>query len=191
MTIASDSSQYGYLQEIGGALEDPELTDAITSALAGVTGLTPDLVRPRWQPLPPNRPNGDVTWCAAGVVRREAMDYPWIAHSLGTDGNGIDNMTDWTQLYVMASFYGPLAATYAGKLRRGLYVGQNRDDLYKVGVKVKEVGDANSVPDLVNMQYIDHVDVQIILVREAMTQYAVRNIVEADVVIVTETVSVP
>lgn len=191
MTIAPDSSAYGYLQEVGTVLEDPELTDAITAAIVGITGIPANLVRPRWQPLPPNHPPTDVTWCAAGIVRREAMDYPWIDHELGTDGNGVDNMIDWTTLYVMVSFYGPLAATVAGKLRRGFYIEQNRDDLYKVGVKVKEVGDMQSVPDLVNMHYIDHVDVQVIMVRETTTQYKVRNIVAADVVTVTETVSLP
>lgn len=187
MTIAADSSHRGFVQDTGPEqLEDPELTDLLSDMIVGVVGMSSDMVRPRWQTLPPNQPTADINWCSIGIIRRSPIGgYPYIQHNSDAEGGlGTDTMIDWNRMDVLASFYGPGASGNAGKLRRGLNVGQNRDTLVAAGIKLEYVGDINSVPDLFNMQFIDHVDVDMTFVREVTATYKIRNIVEADVQLV-------
>lgn len=189
MTIASDSSSYGFVQaESTPPLEDPDLTNLLQAAVWQITGMDKTLVRPRWQTTPPNQPDIDTSWCAIGIVNRTPTDYPFIVHDpSGDNGQGTDVMTDWGTFEVLASFYGPRAATNAGLLRRGLFVGQNRDEFEANGVKVRDVGNVNSVPDLFNQQYVDHFDVSIYLAREMTATFPIRTIVSSSLELHTDT----
>lgn len=189
MTVVSDSSQFGFVREDSPAvLEDPVLTDLLQSAVWQITGLTANMVRPRWQDMPPNQPRIDQSWCAIGVVNRTPQDYPYITHQgWAENGAGNDLIIDWSTFEVLASFYGPDAAANAGRLRRGFYVEQNRYTLAANGIKVREVTQVVSVPDLFNQQYVDHVDVHIYMARELQATFPIRNIASATTEIITDT----
>jgi len=189
MTIVSDSTKYGFVQADSPLpLEDPELTDLLQAMVWQITGLDPKLVRPRWQRDPPNHPAIDATWCALGIVRRTPQDYPFITHQPNAeDGKGNDLIIDWSTFEVLASFYGPDSAHQAGLLRRGLFVGQNRDTLYANGIKVNGVSDVNSVPDLFNQQYVDHFDMSIYMSREITATFPIRTIASSELDLHTDT----
>jgi hypothetical protein len=98
--------------------------------LAGLTGLRGDLIRPRWQPLPPNQPPAGTNWAAVGVMERMPLDYTF--EKFVTDpSSDSDTFTLQRQerLEVMASFYGPSAGGYAQIVRDGIYLSQNREAL--------------------------------------------------------------
>jgi hypothetical protein len=189
MTVVFDSTQRGFLREDSPAiLEDPDLTDLLQACVWQITGLPATMVRPRWQSTPPNQPTIDQSWCAIGIVNRSPQDYPYFTHHGWKEGGaGNDLMLDWSTFEVLASFYGPGAAGNAGRLRRGLYVGQNRDVLADNGIKVREVGEINSVPDLFNQQYVDHVDVHVYMAREVKATFPIRNIASATTEIISDT----
>ena len=185
---ANTSEVAGFLTEVATVVPDRDLADAITGSIVGCTKLNPTLVRPRWQPLPPNQPAADVDWCSVGVIRHEPMDYPYeIIDPNGNGGKGELVVTDYINLDVLVSFYGPNAERGAGLLRRGLLMGQNRFLLYNIATKVTEIGQIQVVPDQVNLQIIDHIDLSIRLVREIKTRFNVDYLLSAEVHVHTDT----
>lgn len=182
MTVVFDSTQLGFVREDSPpVLEDPDLTDLLQAAVWQITGIPPTLVRPRWQQTPPNQPPIDQSWCAIGIITRTPQDFPFMQHQPDAEGgNGNDLMIDWSTFEVLASFYGPGAASNAGRLRRGLFIGQNRDTFTANGIKVRDVGEVSSVPDLFNHQYVDHVDVHVYFAREVRATFPIRTIVSSE-----------
>lgn len=169
-------------------LEDPNLTDLLTALIVGTTGIAATLVRPRWQPEPPNTPPATTDWCGVGIMRRVGEGgLPYIAHDPG-DGVDPETATDQMQrhevLEVMASFYGPNAAAKAEALNDGLYIAQNRETLSLADAGLADVGDILTTADLVNNQWIERVDFTFFIRRQRKRGYAVLNIAEAPVNIV-------
>src|SRR3954451_5431446 len=89
-----------------------EIEAALQFMIAQLADLPGNLVRPRWQPLPPVQPDAAVTWVSVGVVAVEADDYPSIRHVSDESLDGVlppgyDVMTRHQTLTVEAAFYGP------------------------------------------------------------------------------------
>lgn len=88
--------------------QDEDLVNVLQSAVVGITGMNPKMVRPRWQVQPPNQPANDVDWCAIGVRDRTQDVYPYTSHNattlarlvcgvLTTDEQLIENWTTITE----------------------------------------------------------------------------------------------
>jgi hypothetical protein len=181
MSGNNTSTELGFLTPTSGPIEDPALTNALQATVVAITGLPATLVRPRWQAVPPNQPPANTNWCAIGVTEHTPDDFPYIEHDpTGNSGNGQDIIHDWETLTVVTSFYGPNSSANAGILRRGLNIGQNRDTLANISVKVTSIGGQTVVPDLINMQYIDHIDVTIMMTRENIARFNVYSLLSAD-----------
>jgi hypothetical protein len=182
----NSSATGGYLRQLNTPLSDDALLDAIHDAIAGITGIAPELVRPRWQHLPPNQPPNTppaaTNWCAFGITDRTPINYPVIRHFAG----GPDRVTRWSAVTVLASLYGPACHALAEQLRDGFYVDQNREQLGLVGVKLTEVGELTAVPDQVNLQWLNHVDIPIILAQSVDRDYDVLDIASSQGTITTE-----
>jgi hypothetical protein len=88
--------------------------------------------------------------------------------------------TRWFRLNVLASFYGPNAVTFAEQLRDGLYIGQNQEQLALSGIKLIDAEDHQVVPDLFNLQWIDHVDLPIRLAAVIERKYNVLDIISSE-----------
>ncbi len=165
-----------------------ELTDALQQAIMALTGLPGNLVRPRWQLMPPAQPPADVTWASIGIIHMEADDYPYIAHDgvtqlPGAQGPGVDRMQRHATFTVLASFYGPEAEDEAGEFRDGLYVQQNWEPLHKLGLNLREVHDLARNAELVNQQWLDRLDIRLEMRGQINRVYPVLNLDGADVVI--------
>jgi hypothetical protein len=184
--MPNDSSTGGFLSPVApsSALFDAALDALLQQLVVGVTGLPGPLVRPRWQPVEPKRPEPATDWAAVGVSAADPTDYPVEWHD--GSGEGSDVQEAWEQLTALASFYGPHGMQNASLLRRGLYVPQNREALQLAGVDVVDAGGVTAAPDLVNQQWIRRYDLSIRLRRKVQTTYAVLNIESADDVIVTD-----
>ena len=183
MSWVPDSRTAGYLgpeQEPRSPVGD-SWEDFLHDLFAGITGLDPTLVRPLWQPEPPNQPEFlIIDWLAFGVVSAELDFDPYVGHSPSGDGGlGQDLLQEHEVDTIQCTFTGPHAERYASYLRRGLYIWQNRAVLRANAVGLVEVTAYQHMPEKITEQWINRVDLDVVLRREIRYNYAVRNVVRA------------
>jgi hypothetical protein len=181
MAWVPDSTTKGYLgPEPPPAPQPPysdEWEDFLHDVIAGITGLDASLVRPRWQPEPPNLPDFDTDWMAFGVTQTDGDFTPYITHV--DEGEGYDALQEHEVATILCSFYGPNCSRYASYLRRGIYIDQNRYALRSNAVGLVEVTGFTAAPELIRERWLDRVDISLILRREVRYDYAIRTIVRA------------
>lgn len=175
----NDSSTGGYIapNALPSLLEDDDLTNALQQAIAGISGLQGDRVRPRWQAEPPNLPAPTQTWAAVGIVGRRMTGTPWEGWAIGDDLE--HRMLRSEDLDVLCSFYGPLSESIAARTRDGLYIGQNREALQANGITVASVGDISRVPELINNRWLQRSDVPISMCRIILRGYPILDLTSA------------
>lgn len=171
----------------GGALlptspappSDLDLDVILGRLVTGITGLAPGMVRPRWQPKPPQQPPADEDWCAIGVVRtaQDGGTRAAIVHEPSDEGS--DRLIRHEILEVMVSFYGPASAEAASLLRDGLLIGQNREPLFHASMGLVDIGPIVPAPALVNTTWIRRQDITFRVRRRIERVYAVRNLLTA------------
>lgn len=166
--MANDSATGGFLAPSSSSLVEDAALDAILQTLvAGVTAIPGNLVRPRWQLIPPPQPEPNVDWCAIGVTDETPPDGFGAQWHVGRDAsgsnpNGYSATVDWVAITVTASFYGPAARSNAALLRSGLLVGQNRETLYATGLKLVGPPDGGRfVPEIDNGRTVRRFDVSL------------------------------
>lgn len=166
--MANNSTTAGFLSPVSSDLYDDALDNIFQAAVVGITQIPGALVRPRWQPEPPNQPDFTVNWCAFGIVRREAdvMSYESASSASVT----VDR--DET-MYVLHSFYGPLASTYCELFRDGLEVTQNRDTLAAAGVYLASVQEAVVLPALLQNKWVKRVDTTVVYRRRTSRTFQI------------------
>jgi hypothetical protein len=178
--MTNNSSTGGYLvpdNAIPAPLEDDALDDFLHDVLAGITGLTADLVRPRWQPNVPDLPSRATNWCAFGIMSRSADTFDASNHD-GT-GDGADVLQRHEMLNIVTSFYGPNCQAYGALLRDGLGVAQNREQLFLVGMGLVSVGDLTKAPELIKNVWLQRADLPLTIRREIRREYPVLNLLSA------------
>ena len=167
-------------------IEDTALEDALTAIVAGVTGIDPTLVRPRWQVLPPKEPEITVDWCGVGVLNENPdAGNPSTVHNPDDNGGlGSSTTTQQSELVIMASFYGPNARGFASLLRDGLMIGQNREALFLLGMTlVSKPGAGVRVPELVNSQWRNRVDISFAIRRSISRTWPIENLLGAQITV--------
>lgn len=192
--MANTSATGGLIAPVA---ETPPLTDDALDALfqvavAGITGLSGALVRPRWQPVPPKHPEPSVDWCAIGITDISPDDGPNIQHVgslVGEVGEiGRDDYQRHETITLLCTFHGPLAMRYAAKLRDGIGIPQNMAGLKSSGVGFVESGPIRTVPELYNQQWIRRLDLVLIFRRKIERTYPILNILSAEPIYTTDTV---
>jgi len=160
---------------------DLDLDVVLQGMVSAITGIPGTYVRPRWQPIvQPNQPPVNVDWCAIGVISAEPADYPYEKFVADLDYE----LQRQERLEIMASFFGPHAMLRATNLRDGLYIWQNRTALGDLGMRLMDVQTPRNAPVLVNTQWLRRVDVTIRMVRRVDTTVPVRQIIAADIDII-------
>lgn len=179
--MANTSATGGFLSpaDSPAPLEDDALDAAFQATIVGITGLPGNMVRPRWQPAPPKQPEPSTNWCAFGVQVQAGQDLPYIEHI--SAGNGKDRLRRHEEMGVFCSFYGPASGQMAMRFRDGLQIAQNREALGAVGVAFVACGESRAAPELVNQQWIKRHDIAATFRRQVARDYAVLNIVSAEV----------
>lgn len=158
-----------------------------------LSGIPGPLVRPRYQLMPPTQPDAATTWASVGINMLEADNFPSIVHDgtvilPGQTLPGADRMQRHGTVQVLITFYGPEAEDCAGSVRDALHHPLNVDPLTAaVGMKVREVHDLARVPEFINQQWIDRVDMMISFRIQIDRAYPVLNIDGADVDVHTDT----
>ena len=174
----NDSASGGYVTPASAAPADDEALDRLLQqAVAGITGLAGNLVRPRWQTNMPNMPAPDVTWCAVGFLERRPDTFAYARHV--SDGDGHDVVQRQVELDALASFYGPRGGEYAAILCDGLSIGQNRDMIRASGLVFVSQGAITPAPALTNNQWIRRYDLPLVFRRQSNRTYPIRNILSA------------
>lgn len=176
--MPNTSATGGYLAPSSAAPVNDEAFDRFFQAvIVGLTGIAATLVRPRWAEVPLPIPERGVNWSAFGVMGIEADDYPVVLHK--SAGDGTDEMQRHETVELMVSFYGPNSARSATLFRDGLYIPQNREELWKAQVALLDVGRLLSVPDLINNTWRRRIDAPLRLKRCITRVYPVLNLLSA------------
>lgn len=190
--MANSSATGGLIAPVA---ETPPLTDDALDALfqvavAGITGISGAMVRPRWQPVPPKQPEPSVDWCAIGITDITPDEGPSIQHVgslVGEVGEiGRDDFKRHETITLLCTFHGPLGMRYAAKLRDGIGIPQNMEGLKANGIGFVESGPIRTVPELYNQQWIRRFDLMLIFRRKVSRTYPILNILSADPVNTTD-----
>jgi hypothetical protein len=177
--MPNDSSTSGYLVPSSTAPAMDAALDAVFQTLiVGLTGLPGNMVRPRWQPTPPQEPCATDNWAAIGVTQITPDAGPSISHS-----EAGDTLKRHEVIEVMASFYGPAGQQNATLARDGIGVPQNMEALNALSIGLADVGVLRSVPELVNTQWRRRYDFTITLRRQVVRTYPILDIASSESVI--------
>ncbi|WP_011298550.1 phage neck terminator protein [Cupriavidus necator] len=178
--MANTSASGGYLAPTAPVPpEDDALDDLLQALVAGITGLSGAMVRPRWQPTVPKQPEPSVNWCALGLEVQENDDGPAIQHDPAGDGS--DTYIRHQDIELLCTFYGPAAKGYAQRLADGLAIPQNGEQLGLNDMAFVSAGEIRAAPDFVNQQWVRRYDMKLALRRKITRTYPVLNILSADV----------
>ena len=139
-------------------------------AIAVVTGLTDDLVRPSYQNDPPPRPAIDVDWCSFWISKCKP-DYS--ASSASHDVLGTYETVKHETLDVSCSFYGPNSVTLAAVLDAGFELPHNREAFSSAGIGFTGTSEIVHLPELINARFYDRADITVTLRREVRRIYPV------------------
>lgn len=179
--MATSSASAGYLAPSAPApLYGDALEDLFHGVVQGITGISAQLIRPRWQPEPANMPAFDVNWVALGVTVGPAQWDAFQKHDPTINPpNGANVVEGTEELILTLSFYGPDAHANERLFRDGLRIEQNRDELTAAGIKLIEVQDPVTVPALFKNQWVMRADVRIRTVRWVRRVYPILSLSSA------------
>jgi len=181
--MPNTSASGGYLTPSSSVVDDDDLIDIFTEAVAGITALPGQMVRPKWQPKEPKRPDSSVNWCAVGITTTQSDAGPVIQHvPTGGDENlGQDLYTRHQNIEVLATFYGPGAKGNAQLLSDGLSIPQNIETLQLNSISFVSAGTIIAVPESINMQWLKRYDLLLYFRRRIDRAYDIQNVKSANV----------
>ena len=170
-------------------LEGTALVDFIQNWMVGITGVSGALVRPRWQPEPPNIPDEATTWIAFGITKRDADTFIYEVHNPA--GQGYNETRRNEILHFLASFYGPNADSIATQFRDGIQVAQNTEVLNLNNMGLVDSGELVVAPELVKEKWLYRVDLSFSIRRQVVRDYQVQTLQSALGILNNEYYTVP
>ena len=176
MTYAANSSVPGYLGPSLTPLlpiEGASLDVFVTALVSNITGIPIALVRPRWQPTPPIQPPITTDWVAAGITEQDGDTFSYQTRDQTT---GAIVMIRQERLTLSCSFYGANAMLNASKLRDGLSVPQNLENLMLNGFAFQNCGQIMNMATLENNQWYPRREIMVYLSRVIAREYPVLTI---------------
>lgn len=155
------------------------LDDVFQINIAGITGITDTtLIRPRWQPEPPNQPDFGTNWVAFGVQVVDGDRFSYRKHDpTGNGGLGSDSLEKDETLQLLISFYGPNGTAICKQYQDGLQIDRNRDDLMVYGIKLVEVQEARVLPALLKEKWVRRIDISATFRRRIKRSYSIPTVV--------------
>lgn len=171
------------------------LQQFIQAWIVGISGLSGDMVRPRWQAEPPNIPDSGNAWASIGITRTTRDTYPYVKHfcdnELQPPGPGHDQLQRHEQLDILCSFYDlgvdGQADFYASQTSDGMCIAQNREVLLANGWGFVEAKELVTVPSLLKVRWVYRVDLPIVIRRAIVRTYPVENILSLGGTVTTDT----
>jgi hypothetical protein len=121
-------------------------------------------------------------WVAFGIMSTEVDFDPWLGNDPhGNNGLGQLKLQEHQIDTIMCSFYGDNAGQYASFFRRGFFIWQNRAVLRANACGLVEIKSMNHAPELYMNQWVNRIDVDLVLRREVRYNYNVATIIGAQV----------
>lgn len=184
MATINSSTVLGFLTPGAGPpapVYGSALEDAFHDTLQGVLGWTDgSLVRPRWQPQPPNQPSFPTDWASFGIT---TSTRDWNPYQYW-DNTALAYMFERDEeLELLVSFYGNDASAIQAQFADGILVAQNLDALNAQAIKLRTMSDAYQVPALLKEVWVRKVDQRFFFRRRVRRVYPVQTLVGADVYI--------
>lgn len=165
------SATGGYILPDGGAVpNDQEFEDIFQAFIKGVTGLSGQMVRPRFQEKPPPVPAIGVDWVAFGIKSQRQDDGPYF-NQHDEDATSIRH----EEIEVALSFYGNHGQHYAKRFIDGAAIPQNIDQLRLHKIKFIGTSEVITAPDLINEQYVHRFDVNATFRRKTERTYPIKT----------------
>lgn len=160
-------------------IDGQSLEDFLQQLLAGITGLDPTLVRPRWQAEPPNMPPFETDcWAAVGMMGTEPdPGWPWLGHD--PTAGGRDHYLFHETVTVTATFYGDGGDRASGLWRDGLMVPQNWELLRAAGMGVLTVSGSTRTAEMIKNRWLNRCDRTVRIHRDLRRVYPVLNLKSA------------
>lgn len=147
----------------------------LQTIFVGVSGLPGTLVRPQWQPEPPQQPDINVNWMAMGI----AEVAPNASAYVGLNQDGQVTTDRHEDVEVKLSIYGPDNLEIYGVLQDGFQLTQNRILLTQANMGFTEMSRALHIPDLVNQRWVDRIECSAFFRREVQRTYPVLSFVSS------------
>jgi len=178
VTSVNSSATGGPLAPTSAAPPDDLDLDVILQVvLASLTGLPRANVLPRWQETQPRIPDVGQNWIAVGVTEEAPFDTPALIHNGAGDGSS--TLRGTSRLEVLASFYGPKSNGYARLVADMLWIGQNREFLFRNGLALQNIGTLRRIPEILAMQARRRTDLPITLTRVYDRTLPILNVTQA------------
>lgn len=179
--MSNDSTTRGYLTPVGDSPKyDEALEREISRWIRGVSGLSAEVVFPRWTDPQPLIPKNGITWCGFGVT---AVPLPGLPADIQSEDHS--EQWTWERVTVTCSFYGPQGSSTASTFRAGIFVEQNNAELNRLGLSLVEAGTIYNLPELINNQWVRRYDLTVQLSRKSIRTYNIKSIVDGTVTIST------
>ena len=173
--MPNTSATGGYLLPSGAQpLEGDTLDDFVHDWVVGITGLTNDLVRPRWQIDPPNIPLDGITWAALGLTDRDQDSFAYELDSATSSKSARHEV-----LTFLISFYGVNADSLASIFSQGAQIAQNREPLMAQAMAFVASENLVTTNEMVKERWLRRIDVQFKMRRQLVRTYAISSILTA------------
>lgn len=173
----ANSTVAGFLAPVSWPIYDDPLDDFLHVFFTALSTLPGQLVRPRWQPEPPNMPGFTTNWLAWGITDIEEDRF---AHQEEVPAAGplpdLLLVSRDELLNTLLSFYGPKAGQLAKQVSNSVQLGQNRAYLRAQSMTVVEVMGQFRVPALFKEKWVPRVDMRIVFRRRATSSYQIKTL---------------
>lgn len=175
MSTPNNSSTGGYLLPTNQSPYPDGLTfkQFLQQIFVGLSNLPGSMVRPSWQPNPPEQPDLTVNWMAFGV---NSIDPDANAFT-GFNSQNVNTTQRHESLEVKCSFYGPDCEEISSQVRDGFQITQNIEALTLANMGFTGTNKAMHVPDFVNERWIDRFEMLVFLKREIIRTYPILNFI--------------
>ncbi len=153
-------------------INDNDLEDVLTALVSGITGIAGELVRPRWQPEPPDQPDFAVDWASIGITATEPDAFSYQEQ---IDASTVQLEQD-EKLTVLLSCYGPNAQAMMSRFQQGIQMERNREVLAPLFLKFLSGTTARQVPALLKDRWVKRFDSNLFFSRRIKRRYTVAAI---------------
>lgn len=167
-------------------MQDQALEDFLQQVFVNISGLDQKMVRPNWQPEPPNQPDFGVDWIAFGITRISADAYGAMVHQAA--GEGSDEFQRHETVEVQLSSYGDNAMRNLYLLRDGLLVEQNRAVLDSVAIGMIDTGEILALPALIKDRWTRRFQMSFNFRRQIRRSYPILSLASAQILLDTEVI---
>lgn len=172
MSSTNTSQTGGYLlpkKESVSPFGELNFDEFLQTVFVGVSGLSGDLVRPKWQINPPKQPDITVNWLAIGLLEDDSDTNAFV----GIQPDASTVLMRMEALTVQCSFYGPDSYEQCKITRDGFQIRQNLDALQRANMNFVNTDRMVRAPDVVNERWCDRWEMNVHLRREILRTYPI------------------